>query len=348
MMRRSVPVIATLVLLFTAVGCRQQSDAKAPAESSAAGPSASARPLSADEARRIVEEANKRADAESEDPDGIARVAEGPWKEQLLAIVDNGRKHGTSAPPGPTNSPATSPTVRAWAGSGPDGNDRWVLGAYETASTSVGEEQRQKKLLWALYHEGADGVWRMGFTAYAPSSDALPQLATGPDGQVVTGGDASKLGADPATVCGRYDDYWTGTSGPDAAGTVWSAQIDAVRAKAVDRRKNWRRDYGNPASFDFSSEPTRTPYGPLWRTSDGGALVACVSRRTTAIDMGPGRYQEFDYSGWTGTTGIRWNTYTQTQLGMTVLKVPAGAGEVSVAAEVSWPYKFDGTRYNGN
>ncbi|MEU6672302.1 hypothetical protein [Streptomyces sp. NPDC046727] len=50
----------------------------------------------------------------------------------------------------------------------------------------------------------------------------------------------------------------------------------------------------------------------------------------------------------TATTGIRWAAMTQSQLNMIVLKVPVGSHEVSIAARVSLPYHFDGTRYTGN
>ncbi|MFE2310960.1 hypothetical protein [Streptomyces sp. NPDC059411] len=347
-MRRSVPVIATLVLLCAAVGCRQQSDAKASDGPAAARPAATARPRTADEARVIVETVNKRGDADSSDPEVIKGAAEGPWLDELLAISENGKRYGTGAPPRPTNSPATSPAVHAWAGSGPDGKGRWILGAYETASAAVGATENAAELVWSLYHEGADGVWRKALKTYAPSLTALPQPATGSDGQAVTGGDTAKLAADPATVCGLYDDYVFGTSGPDTDGISWGAGIDGARVDRADAKKRLPERLSNPASLNTVSDPTRTPYGPLWRTSDGGALVACLSLRTTTVDMGPGRYQEFSYSGWSGTTGIRWSSYTQSQLGMTVLKVQPGAGEVSVAAQVSWPYKFDGTRHTGN
>jgi hypothetical protein len=76
-------------------------------------------------------------------------------------------------------------------------------------------------------------------------------------------------------------------------------------------------------------------------------LVACVGVNTVATDMGPGRWLTFTTSGWDGTTGIRWNKFTQSMMQMTVLKVPAAGSEISVAAQGIWPYEFDGTKYNG-
>lgn len=64
---------------------------------------------------------------------------------------------------------------------------------------------------------------------------------------------------------------------------------------------------------------------------------------------GPGRYTKFSYSGWKDTTGIRSAGFTQSQLNLTMLKIPAQAAEeVSVAAKASWPLHFEGTRYTGN
>lgn len=143
-----------------------------------------------------------------------------------------------------------------------------MLGAYETASTTLGESEKAVQLTWRLYHEGADGVWRAAYAGFAPQTTALPELATGPGGQALTGGDTSGLGADPASLCGRYCDWVRSAPGTDPDGKPWSDGIDDARAK----RAAWYADR---------------------------------------------------------------------------LEVPVGTGEVSVAAEASWPYVFDGTRYDG-
>ncbi|MFJ3517059.1 hypothetical protein [Streptomyces sp. NPDC090131] len=306
------------------------------------------KPLTADEARRVAEDVDKRAEQESQDPEVIKGYAEGPWLDHLLAAAESGRKYGTSMPPGPTNSPEVAPAVHAWAGAGTGTGERWILAASEVSSHTVGASQNSAELRWSLHHEGKDGTWRVGLKAFAPTVGALPTPAVGPDGQAVTGGDTSDLAADPAEVCGRYYDYRNGKDGTKASDTGWAADIDDARAKLAEMRKDLPVRLDNPKSLTTQQEPTRTPYGPLWRTVDGGALVACLAVNTAVVDMGPGRYQTFSSSGWSGTTGIRWNSYTQTQLSMTMLKIPAGPGEVSIGAEASWPYTFDGTRYNGS
>ncbi|MFD5142768.1 hypothetical protein [Streptomyces sp. NPDC058401] len=350
-MRRLMPLV-TAVVVLGAVACESAPAAKGSgavsgAEGSKGSPGA-AKALSADEARRLAEEVDKRAEQESLDPEVIKASAEGPWLDQQLAAADAGRKYGTSTPPGPTNSPEVAPAVHAWAGAGTDAGDRWILAAREVSSHTVGASKESAELRWTLHHQGKDGTWRAAFRAFAPTVGALPEPAVGPDGQAVTGGDTSQLGADPAEVCGRYHDYGNSKDGTDPSDAAWDADIAAARVKNAEGRKGLSARLGRPKSLTMKQEPTRTPYGPLWRTVDGGALVACLSVNTLTVDMGPGRYQTFTSSGWTGTTGIRWNGYTQTQLSMTVLKIPAGPGKVSVAAEVSWPYTFDGTRYNGS
>ncbi len=128
----------------------------------------------------------------------------------------------------------------------------------------------------------------------------------------------------------------------------WSPEIVTRRADLAKAGEGRRERLGNPARTEFTTEPTRTPYGPVRRTADGGALVACLDERRSFVDMGPGRYTEFSSSGWAGTTGIRWSSYTRTQSGMTVLQVPPAGGGVSIASEAYWPHTFDGTRYTGN
>ncbi|MET9852116.1 hypothetical protein ABZY57_04045 [Streptomyces sp. NPDC006450] len=344
-----MPLLIAVVVLG-GVGCESTSATKDSGAATAAGGSKgspTAKPLTADEARHLAEEVDKRAEYEGQDPEVIKGYAEGPWLDQQLAAAEAGRKYGTSAPPGPTNSPEIAPAVHAWAGAGTGAGDRWVLAAREVSSHTVGASQESAELRWALYREGQDGTWRAAFRAYAPSVGALPQPAVASDGQAVTGGDTSNLRTDPADICGRYYDYRNG-EGVDSSDAGWGADITAARAKNAEARKGLPERLGHPKSLTTKQEPTRTPYGPLWRTVDGGALVACLSVNTATVDMGPGRYQTFSSSGWTGTTGIRWNGYTQTQLNMTVLKIPAGRGGVSIGAEVSWPYTFDGTRYNGS
>ncbi|MFF3215587.1 hypothetical protein ACFYYB_33780 [Streptomyces sp. NPDC002886] len=82
------------------------------------GSPTAAKPLTADEARHLAEEVDKRAEYEGQDPEVIKGYAAGPWLDQQLAAAEAGRKYGTSAPPGPTNSPAVAPAVHAWAGAG--------------------------------------------------------------------------------------------------------------------------------------------------------------------------------------------------------------------------------------
>jgi hypothetical protein len=337
--------MAAALLLLAAVGCDRQTDAKAPGPSATRSGAGAVRPLSAEEARRVVTDVNKRTDSDSQDAEFWRGVTEGPWLEQRLATVETAKKYGTKAPPEPSNSPKTSPKIHAWSAAGPDGRDRWVLGAYESAGWTVGEKKKSAQLQWSLYHQQG-GAWRRTFLVDAPSRTALPELATGSDGQAGTGGDVSKLVMPPSTACGRYGDYITGKGTSKRA--RWSKEIADLRASFATAEENVRESTNNPASARFSLEPRRAPHGPVWRTADGGALVACVAVSTAAIDMGPGRYIELTSSGWKGTTGIRWAAFTQSQLTLTVLKIPAGSGEVSKAAGASWPLHFNGTRYTGS
>jgi hypothetical protein len=344
-MRRSAPAIAALLLL-AAVGCDLQTDAKEPGSSSPS-PTDQAKPLNAEQARQVVKNLNRRMDVDSQDATFWREVAEGPWLDQRLATVDTAAKYGTKAPPEPTNSTKTAPDIHAWTTPGPDGTDRWILAAYETAGWKVGDTKKSVSLIWSLYHQRQGGPWRKTLQVEAPSTTALPKAAARADGQAVTGGDTSDLAAPPSSVCGLMEDYVMGKENAEAAKTPWSKQIDTGRTEFTTAEQEVQEQFG-AASVDITSTPTRTPHGPLWRTTDGGALVACVSVTRTAIDMGPGRYSEFTTSGWAGTTGIRWAAYTQSMLAMTVLKIPAGTGEVSIAAKATWPYTFDGTRYTGS
>ncbi|MFF3327776.1 hypothetical protein [Streptomyces sp. NPDC002889] len=339
--------MAAALLLLTAVGCDRQTDAKAPGPSATAGRAGAARSLTAEEARRVVTDVNERTDTDSQDAAFWREVAEGPWLEQRLATVETAKKYGTKAPPDPTNSPKTSPKVHAWSAAGPEGRGRWILGAYEIAGRTVGEEKKSARLQWSFYHQQG-GAWRRTFLVEAPSRSALPELATGSDGQAATGGDVSELVMPPSTACARYGDYVTGKDGAAADGTLWSKEIDTGRGSFATVEQDLRESTNNPASIRVSVEPRRAPHGPVWRTADGGALVACVAVSSVAVDTGPGRYSQFTSSGWKGTTGIRWAAYTQSQLSLTVLKIPAGSGEVSDAAGASWPYHFNGTRYTGS
>ncbi|MET9694503.1 hypothetical protein ABZY81_39885 [Streptomyces sp. NPDC006514] len=167
----------------------------------------------------------------------------------------------------------------------------WIVAASEVSSHTVGASQKSVELRWSLDREGKDGTWRAAFRSFAPTVGALPTRAVGPEGQAVTGGDTSNLAADAAKVCGRYYDYRTSKDGTNDSDTGWGADIDAARAKSIEGLKKLPERLHNPKSLTTQVEPTRTPYGPLWRTTDGGALVACLAVNTAVVDMRPGRYQ---------------------------------------------------------
>ncbi|MGW0765635.1 hypothetical protein [Streptomyces sp. NPDC002676] len=301
--------------------------------------------MTADETRQVVISLNKREDTENWDAAFWRNIAEGPWLEQRLAAVEARKKYGTNAASEPKGSPKVSAQVHAWAAAGPDG-DRWILGAYEAQGYSVGDATKKAEPYWSLYHQRKGGGWRRTFLALAPSRTALPAVATGRDGQAVTSGDVSKLATPPSSVCRHYGDYVAGRSGTGAEDdALWSKEIRTARASAATAEKDLRARFYNPASVNFSEDPESAHHGPIWRTTDGGALVACIVVTKTTIAMGSGRYVKFASSGWPGTVGVRWAAFTQSQLSLTVLKVPAESHEVSIAARASWPYRFDGTRY---
>ncbi|WP_405715363.1 hypothetical protein OG264_37230 [Streptomyces xanthophaeus] len=207
--------------------------------------------------------------------------------------------------------------------------------------------KKETVLRWSLFHQQrTDAPWHATFVARAPETTALPQIATGPDGRAVTGGDTAGLAADPATVCGSYGDYLHTDIG--AGGVKWSKDVTEVREAYAGGLEAERKSLRNPAKLEAGAEVTRTPHGPVWRTTDGGALVACTAVSKLYTELGGGRATTFSSSGWAGTTGIPWASYTQRLMALTVLKVPAGgSGEVSVAAESNLPYSFEGTRMTG-
>ncbi|MFB6830728.1 hypothetical protein [Streptomyces hydrogenans] len=336
------------MLLCLAVGC----DATPAPNARPAPPipKRQAKPLSALEARRIVEDVNRRLDADGKDAAFWHTAAEGPWLDLLLAKVENTAKHGGKAPPAPTNTPEVSPGVEVWPASSNAPGDRWILGSFETSSWTISSEGVKKPKTatptWTLYHQQGEGPWRQTFQVHVSAGSGVPRPAVGNDGQAVTGGDTTKLAVPPSSVCGHMADYVAGTNDAQTRKSRWSKEITADRAEFAGIEQSLRERLG-AKSVDVTSTTVRTPHGPVWRTADGSALVACVTVNQTAIDMGPGRYSVFPTSGWSGTTGIRWTSYTQSLMVMNVLKIPAGHGEVSVAAKSAWPYKFDGKRHTG-
>lgn len=338
-MRRSV--LAVAMLLIGAVACEAEPE-EGPAPDSKSGPSA--KPLTVRDAQRVVVGAAKKNDSDSLSEAYWRGVAEGPWLEQNLARVENIKKRGDDAPPAPTNSPQADPTVHTWTISRPDGSDRWIWGAQQTRSRTVGDSKNTVSMRWTLHHQQKDGSWRQAFTVDGDTKTSLPQLA-GSDGQAVSADEDERLTAAPSLVCGLLDDYIT-RKGGRAQALKWSAKVDDYRSGYSDI-KSLRKNAGDAKTVTIKTEPTRKPVGPAWRTKDGAGLVPCVSVNTVSTDMGPGNYVEFTSSGWTGTTGIRWAKYTQTTMMMTVLKVPAGTSEIGIAAQTTWPHTFEGTRYTG-
>ncbi|MFF4319496.1 hypothetical protein [Streptomyces sp. NPDC001568] len=356
-MRRSVPAaLAVLLVAAATAGCGGQTS-KAVAEGSAtpalpatSSPAApvKAPPLSEEEARGIVKDLTAKVEADNFDAEYWKGITEGPLLEQQLAVVETSRKYGTERPSVPSDSPPKNDSaVHIWSTGKDDGSDRWILGAHEVEGHTVGEAKGETVLRWSLFHQQRTGApWLAAFLARAPETTALPGVAVGPDGRAVTGADAAGLAADPAKVCGQYGDYLHTDTG--AGGVKWSQDVADVKAASAAGLKAMRKDLGKGAKLDVAVDVNRAPHGPVWRTTDGGALVACTAVSKVYTELGPGRATTFSSSGWAGTTGIPWASYTQRIMGLTVLKVPAGAsGEVSVAAESNLPYSFEGTKSTG-
>ncbi|MFF5705255.1 hypothetical protein ACFY7H_22550 [Streptomyces sp. NPDC012794] len=358
-MRRSAPVpaaLAALLALAATAGCGAQTvkaSAEAPAKP-AAGPATSSPPapvkvppLSAEEARGVVKDLTPKVEADNFDAEYWKGVTEGPLLEQQLAVVETGKKYGTDREPEPADEPKTDPAVHTWTTGKDDGGDRWILGAHEVQGRTVGDAGKKAVLRWSLFHQQRAGApWLAAFVARAPEPTALPPIAVGPDGRAVTGGDTTGLGADPSKVCGQYGDYLHTDAG--TGGVKWSQDVTERKTASAEGLEGMRKSLGKGAKADFGIDVNRTPHGPVWRTTDGGALVACTAVSKVFTELGPGRSTTFSSSGWAGTTGIPWASFTQRIMALTVLKVSAGAaGEVSVAAESNLPYSFEGTKYTG-
>ncbi|MFF3013115.1 hypothetical protein [Streptomyces sp. NPDC057939] len=356
-MRRSVPAaLAVLLAVAATAGCGGQTSkagadgtatpTAAPATSAPAAP-VKAPPLSAEEARGVVKDLTAKVEAVNPDAEYWKGVTGGPLLAQQLAVVETGKKYGADQPPSPGTPPKTDPAVHTWSTGKDDGSDRWIFGAHEMEGRTVGVAKSETVLRWSLFHqERTGGPWLATFVARAPATTDLPGIAVGPDGRAVTGGDVAGLAADPANVCGQYGDHLHTDTG--TGGVKWSQDIAEVKAGSAAGLKAMRKDLGKGGKLDVNVDIDRAPHGPVWRTTDGGALVACTAISRVHTELGPGRSTTFSSSGWAGTTGIPWASYTQRIMGLTVLRVPAGAsGEVSVAAESNLPYSFDGTKYTG-
>ncbi|MGE7386884.1 hypothetical protein ACQKM2_15520 [Streptomyces sp. NPDC004126] len=359
-MRRSIPVpaaLAVVLALAATAGCgggRGADEGAAGPSKSAAGPATSGPPapvkvppLSEADARGVVKDLSLKVEADNFDAAYWKGVTEGPLLEQQLAVVETTRKYAADRQPSPADSPGTDAAVHTWSTGKDDGSDRWILGAHEVQGHTVGKSGTEAVLRWSLFHQQKAGApWLAAFTARAPEPTDLPQVALGPDGRAVTGGDTAGLAADPAKVCGQYGDHMYTDAG--AGGVKWSQDVAQRKAASAAQLERMRTSLGKGAKVDVGVDVHRGSHGPVWRTTDGGALVACTAVSKVYTESGPGRSTTFSSSGWAGTTDIPWASYTQRIMGLTVLKVAAGAtGEVSVAAESNLPYSFDGTKYTG-
>ncbi|MFD9519729.1 hypothetical protein [Streptomyces sp. NPDC059979] len=303
--------------------------------------------LSEEETRRIVKDLTGKYDAGGSDIEYWKGITEGPLRERALAVLETSRKYGTKDEARPTNSPATDTAVRTWTTGKDDGSDRWILGAHEVQGYTVGDASNKVELRWSLYHQQRPGApWLTAFIANAPETTALPQVAVGPDGQALSGADTTGLAADPATVCGQHGDYLNTDAG--AGGVKWSQDVTKTKEALAGSLTRIREEVGKGGKVDIGIDVNRTPHGPVWRTTDGGALVACTTVNKVYKELAPGTSATFSSSGWAGTTGIPWASYTQRIMNLTVLKIPTGAsGEVSVAASSRLPYSFEGTKHTG-
>lgn len=312
-------------------------------------PSAEAKPpVSANEAREIAKDLKAKNANDSLNPAYWRKIHAGPWLDRTLAEINNIKKRGRDDPEQrPTNRPEVDSTVHAWVTKPGGGSGDWIFSAQQTSGHTIGDGSKNKAhMSWNLHHRADDeGAWRTAFTTHADSKKDLPELAADKSGIAQTVETQSDLPIQPGNTCSTFIDYTTGKNRKE--NIHWSPEIDQRRATYGDT-KEIQKEIGNAESVKIETEGRRDPVGPAWRTKDGAVLVPCVSVNTTTTEMGSGRWIEFTWSGWDGTTGIRWNKFTQRMMTMTMLKVPVDGTEISIAAESTWPYKFSGSEHKGN
>ncbi|MGP3974342.1 hypothetical protein ACTWQF_10015 [Streptomyces sp. 8N114] len=341
-MKRSALVMASLLLGSVACDVQGSDDGKG-TDGGEANPA-----VSTGEARRVVKELDKKEDSGSLSPAYWHKIQEGPWLDRSLVRIDNVKMRGKPDDKTPSNHPRLDSAVHAWAAKPrAGGGGEWILGARQVSSSEIGGESKNTaEMRWSLHHrDSKDGPWRTALVVMPRGKKDLPKAATNKSKAVPTVSSDEDLAVQPGRACGAFDDYVSHkTTGKDLR---WSKQIKKYRNSYGDTT-GVRKAYANPKSAKVSVKMRRTPLGPAWRTQDGGALVACTRVSETAVDMGPGRWFEMEITGWDNISETRWNTFTQTLMTMTMLKVPANGSPISIAADTTWPYKFNGTEYTGS
>ncbi|MEY9969266.1 hypothetical protein ABIA33_007354 [Streptacidiphilus sp. MAP12-16] len=290
---------------------------------------------------------DQRADSTSTDPAYWRGLLEAAPFDQRLDEITRARHYGwPTPPPFPTVDPALTIDLIPHTASGD-----WFLTVNQVAEWVIGGKPGdvEKNTRIRLFHRARPtGSWLMAFESDATGPSALNSLVldrnrTTTLATVHAGDPAGALAADPRAVCGQLVTYIGATSPADLTG--WDSAITQWRTSTLDSLSQ-----ADPVTYSGSLTDSEAvhpglDHAPVLRTTGGGALLFCQSADTRQHVHDPGTWEEFSESGWIGTTGIRWASYTSTTLTSTVLAVPpAGHGPIAEAAIRTTPWQFTGQR----
>ena len=199
---------------------------------------------------------------------------------------------------------------------------------------------------WSLYHRGRDGVpWRTAYSAEAPAKTDLRRWPW-------TGSERRKpsrlMPTWPHSLARSAACFVVYVSHKTAGENLkWSSQIDKFRANYRDT-KSIREQLGNAESVRVHVEVQSRPHWTCL-ADEGRRSPRCMCRR----ELGHRRHGLWTvaqvHDEWLGRHHEHPVEQVHRALDADVGAEGAADGkEISLAAQSSWPYEFEGTKYKGD
>lgn len=215
--------------------------------------------------------------------------------------------------------------------------DRWFAVSGTSEDWRPGTEEGAGRL-FVFHSTAADPTWRLTAVASMLADTAFPDLRVGPDGVAETVTSDAGLVMPLGTVCQAAVDARDKT-----AAAAWGPSMQKGAASVADHIQEGK-DIG--LKHVYSAKLRTDVAGPVFRTSDGGALVPCVTENRWTASVMPG-YGPMTMKGNSryllDTPGTKITGYVDTNISMQFLTIPT-TGKPDFVAGLTYPLDYSQTK----
>ncbi|WP_436777454.1 hypothetical protein [Yinghuangia sp. YIM S09857] len=225
---------------------------------------------------------------------------------------------------------------KVWRAAPTPGGDRWfaVSGTYKYEDA---DGERGTGRIFVFRATAADPTWKFAFGGHTLAETALPPLSEGADGYVPAVTSDDGLVMPVGRACQAHLDVRD-----RASAAQWGPTVN----KGVAEFEDYADSYESAGLNAVYTGKLRTDaVGPVWRTSDGGALVPCLveNRWTIAVKPGYGPMTQTGESRYLlDVEGSKIRGYVDTNISMKLLVIPT-TGKPDFVAGLTYPLDYTQT-----